>query len=299
MIDINKRVGFGERLGSHIIDLILISVIISILLPFILSPDFTVIYQQSNQFSSTFEEAELEREFEETGTEIMLKLTPYINNEMSEEEFITQFELALEQVLIKVFTGQSEYNPSVIFEDIDAFLNIIIDVAFDSFQITQDNQIPPDVLTTAKTETKAFVKSTGLSVFLQNLAVALLNIVRKALLISSILTFIYFALEGFTGVTPGKLIFGIKVAAIDGKKDIITLLTRTLIKNSAYIVGISSAFLFYNGRFLVAIQLSYLSSFIYLILIIGFFITLSSNRQGIHDMIAKTAVFKKKDLGIL
>ena len=68
---------------------------------------------------------------------------------------------------------------------------------------------------------------------------------------------------------------------------------------------VASAFFFnmvngvFNGYFLTLVQFESISEF-YLILgfiiFIGCFFALGSNKQSIHDMISKTAVFKKADL---
>ena len=84
----------------------------------------------------------------------------------------------------------------------------------------------------------------------------------------------FYVLEGFTGQTPGKMILGITVANMNGEKaSIDKLLLRAFIKITGSFVGI-----------------------IGLIIFVGCFLVLGEKKQALHDIICKTAVYKKSDI---
>ena len=84
----------------------------------------------------------------------------------------------------------------------------------------------------------------------------------------------FYVLEGFTGQTPGKMILGITVANMNGEKaSIDKLLLRAFIKITGSFVGI-----------------------IGLIIFVGCFLVLGEKKQALHDIICKTAVYKKTDI---
>ena len=84
----------------------------------------------------------------------------------------------------------------------------------------------------------------------------------------------FYVLEGFTGQTPGKMILGITVANMNGEKATIDkLLLRAFIKITGSFVGI-----------------------IGLIIFVGCFLVLGEKKQALHDIICKTAVYKKSDI---
>ena len=84
----------------------------------------------------------------------------------------------------------------------------------------------------------------------------------------------FYVLEGFTGQTPGKMILGITVANMNGEKaSIDKLLLRAFIKITGSFFGI-----------------------IGLIIFIGCFFVLGKKKQALHDIICKTAVYKKSDI---
>ena len=85
----------------------------------------------------------------------------------------------------------------------------------------------------------------------------------------------FYVLEGFTGQTPGKMILGITVANMNGEKATIDkLLLRAFIKITGSFVGIIGFIIF-----------------------VGCFLVLGEKKQALHDIICKTAIFKKSDLG--
>ena len=81
-------------------------------------------------------------------------------------------------------------------------------------------------------------------------------------------------MEGFTGQTPGKMILGITVANMNGEKATIDkLLLRAFIKITGSFVGIIGFIIF-----------------------VGCFLVLGEKKQALHDIICKTAVYKKSDI---
>lgn len=101
---------------------------------------------------------------------------------------------------------------------------------------------------------------------------------------------IYFFLEVLIGASLGKMILNIKILDENRKPArTMNLLIRYLIKFSYLVFG-----------FLMIISLSDLLILIFcldlIIVFIGYFLILGSKRQGLHDMLAKTAVYRKKDI---
>jgi uncharacterized RDD family membrane protein YckC len=84
----------------------------------------------------------------------------------------------------------------------------------------------------------------------------------------------FYVLEGFTGQTPGKMILGITVANMNGEKATIDkLLFRAFIKIIGSFFGIIGFIIF-----------------------IGCFLVLGKKKQALHDIICKTAVYKKSEI---
>ncbi len=103
-------------------------------------------------------------------------------------------------------------------------------------------------------------------------------------------SFFYNLLEGFTGYTLGKLIVGLKVGNQDGTPaETAKLMTRFALKNSSSILSIIALIL--------SIHLfDTLGSVVGFVVFIGCFLVLGEKKLALHDMIAKTAVFNKKEL---
>ncbi|WP_299250143.1 RDD family protein [uncultured Cytophaga sp.] len=101
---------------------------------------------------------------------------------------------------------------------------------------------------------------------------------------------VYYLIEGLTGLTLGKLILGIKVANQDGTAAPVgTLMTRWAVKSSGNILTIL-------GTILGISILGSIGGYVGLIIFVGCFMVLGAKKQAIHDMVAKTAVFKKSDI---
>ena len=105
-----------------------------------------------------------------------------------------------------------------------------------------------------------------------------------------IISVVIYLIEGLTGVTPGKAILGLKVGNKEGKvASSSELLTRFLAKVSGTLLTIL------GGITGVAI-LGTIGGLASLAIFIGCFMVLGSEKQALHDMVGKTAVFNKADL---
>ncbi len=107
---------------------------------------------------------------------------------------------------------------------------------------------------------------------------------------STILGFLYNLVEAFTGYTFGKFILGLQIANADASAPTLeTLASRFALKNIGTILGIIA--------FVPALSfVQKISSVFGLAVVVGCFFVLGDKRQSFHDMIAKTAVFKRINL---
>ncbi|PKP48580.1 MAG: hypothetical protein CVT95_04255 [Bacteroidetes bacterium HGW-Bacteroidetes-12] len=102
-----------------------------------------------------------------------------------------------------------------------------------------------------------------------------------------LMSLVLFVMEGITGQTPGKMLLKIKNANQDGTAAAAgALWVRALLKYSGTILALLA------GVTSLAI-LGTIGSVAGLIIFIGCFFVLGDKRQAIHDLVAKTAVFKK------
>ena len=98
---------------------------------------------------------------------------------------------------------------------------------------------------------------------------------------------VFMLIEGFTGATPGKMILGLKVKNADGSDaGIGFLLLRAVLKNISYVAFILAGLT--GVRVLMSV-----GNIGGLVIFIGCFFVLGAKKQAIHDLIGKTAVFKK------
>lgn len=110
------------------------------------------------------------------------------------------------------------------------------------------------------------------------------------LLFIQVIYLMYFSLEMMVGTTLGKLILGIQIADKDGKEATKSqLIKRFMFKCSPIILSVLSA-----ATLITAI--SYAQITMSIIVLISCLYVLASNKMAFHDMWAKTAVFKKRDL---
>ncbi|MDT8413614.1 MAG: RDD family protein [Vicingaceae bacterium] len=102
-----------------------------------------------------------------------------------------------------------------------------------------------------------------------------------------LMSLILFIMEGITGQTPGKMLLKLKNKNEDGAAaGASALWTRALLK---YIGAIMALLAGVTGVAIIG-TIGSLAGFI---IFIGCFFVLGQKRQAIHDLIAKTAVFKK------
>lgn len=102
--------------------------------------------------------------------------------------------------------------------------------------------------------------------------------------------FIYSIIEAITGASPGKMMLGYKVANADGTGgDTSLYLKRWAIKNAS---SVFSMLTLVTGFIL----LKPLGSIIGFVMFLGCFLALGDDKQALHDKIAKTAIYNKKDI---
>ncbi len=102
--------------------------------------------------------------------------------------------------------------------------------------------------------------------------------------------FLYSLIEALTGASPGKMLLSLKIGTADGHNaPISTYITRWAVKNSGTLLSMIAL--------LVATPaIGTLGTIASLVIFVGCFLVLGAAKQAIHDMAAKTAVFKKADL---
>lgn len=102
------------------------------------------------------------------------------------------------------------------------------------------------------------------------------------ILVAGIIGLAYTLIEAFTGASPGKRVMGLQVANADGSAGNMKLyLLRWTLKNSGSILNL---------------VLPVISSLASLVFFFGCFATLGEKRQALHDIIIKSAVYKKDDI---
>lgn len=104
----------------------------------------------------------------------------------------------------------------------------------------------------------------------------------------SVVGTLYPVIEGVTGRSPGKRLLGYRIAAEDGTPaGVGRLLARSAVKNLGNIVSLLAL--------LVGIGLGF-ASFVNLVVAAGCFLVLGDNRQALHDLLLRTAVFRARDI---
>jgi uncharacterized RDD family membrane protein YckC len=101
-------------------------------------------------------------------------------------------------------------------------------------------------------------------------------------IIAGVVALAYTLIEAFTGASPGKRVMGLQVVREDGSPgDVQLYLLRWALKNSGS---------------LLQFVLPLISSLVSLVFFFGCFAALGDKKQALHDIIAKTAVYKKADI---
>jgi uncharacterized RDD family membrane protein YckC len=102
---------------------------------------------------------------------------------------------------------------------------------------------------------------------------------------------LYSLIEAFTGASPGKMALGLKVGREDGRKaPPAVYAVRWAVKFSGSILGLVGAI---PGLYIAGL----LAPAAGLVVFAGCFFALGDKRQALHDMAARTAVFRRTDLG--
>lgn len=104
---------------------------------------------------------------------------------------------------------------------------------------------------------------------------------------------IYWSIEAFTGASPGKRIMKLRIGREDGaiaEPSIIAM--RTAIKMSDRILKLIALVPVAD---IIARGITSASSLVEVVIVIGCFIVLSAKKQALHDMIARTAVFRANE----
>ena len=101
---------------------------------------------------------------------------------------------------------------------------------------------------------------------------------------------LYGLIEGFFGRALGKLLLGLRIADADGQPaPVPRLLARMAVKQSGTILAFVAMA---TGTYLLA-QLAQIPSWV---IVLGFLLVLGKKRQALHDLAAKTAVYRNSDL---
>lgn len=101
---------------------------------------------------------------------------------------------------------------------------------------------------------------------------------------------LYMIIEAFLGATPGKMILGLKIGTQDGKAgDMWVYFPRFLYKNCSVLIDLA-------GRITGISLLGTLGGFAGMVIFFGCFYALGEKKQALHDILAKTAVYRKQDL---
>ncbi len=116
-------------------------------------------------------------------------------------------------------------------------------------------------------------------------ALALLGVGAGAIamiLVATLLALAYTLIEAFTGASPGKRVLGLQIAKADGTAgDLSFYLLRWAVKNSGSLLNL---------------VLPAIASLASLVFFFGCFAALGEKRQALHDMVVKSAVYKKADI---
>jgi uncharacterized RDD family membrane protein YckC len=98
---------------------------------------------------------------------------------------------------------------------------------------------------------------------------------------------LYMLIEAFAAATPGKMLLGMKIAAENGQRaKAVNLLLRYILKNSFFLIVLPFGIV-------EDMILSILFLAIGLAVFVGFFLVLGEKKQALHDLISKTAVFRR------
>ena len=115
----------------------------------------------------------------------------------------------------------------------------------------------------------------------------------KASLISYVVGLLYTSTEIFLRKTPGKMALGLIVTDENGNTPATNAMIIRYLFKQASTIFIVLAVLLNIG------SLIWIGSLLGVVFLIGCFFTFGEKRMGFHDMLAKTAVYKEKELAEL
>ena len=102
--------------------------------------------------------------------------------------------------------------------------------------------------------------------------------------------FLYSLIEAFAGASPGKMVLKLKVGLEDGRQaSVSTYVARWAVKYVGTLLGMVA--LLPGLRLLGTLALPAA-----VVIFLGCFLVLGDKRQALHDIAARTAVFRKSDL---
>ncbi len=102
--------------------------------------------------------------------------------------------------------------------------------------------------------------------------------------------FLYSLIEAFAGASPGKMVLKLKVGFEDGRPaSVSTWVARWAVKYAGTLLGVLALL---PGLHL----LGTLASLATVVIFVGCFLVLGDKRQALHDIAARTAVFRTSDL---
>jgi uncharacterized RDD family membrane protein YckC len=111
-----------------------------------------------------------------------------------------------------------------------------------------------------------------------------------AIAIGLTFSIVYHLIEGFFGASPGKMILGLQVANSDGSRaNVNQFMKRWFLKNMSSVIGILNLIM-------LSPVVDFIGSVIGIVIFFGCFSVLSDNKLALHDIIAGTAVYKKRDI---
>jgi len=101
---------------------------------------------------------------------------------------------------------------------------------------------------------------------------------------------LYMMIEAFLGATPGKMLLGLKVGDDQGRAgDIWLYFPRYLLKNGSVLLDLV-------GRTIGFAFIQSLGGLLGMVIFFGCFLVLGPRRQAVHDLLARTAVYRRDGL---
>jgi uncharacterized RDD family membrane protein YckC len=102
--------------------------------------------------------------------------------------------------------------------------------------------------------------------------------------------FLYGLIEAFTGASPGKMVLKLKVGHADGRRaSVSTYAARWAVKYAGTLLGMLAMLPGLHLLGTLALPAA-------VVIFVGCFLVLGDKRQALHDIAARTAVFRTSDL---